>query len=57
MHSWHVRARVIVNKGFAVPNHNYKFFVEGVVPIRFQQDSAGDNHTSIGFAVHTGIGF
>jgi len=47
----------LVNKGFAVPNHNYKFFVEGVVPIRFQQDSAGDNHTSIGFAVHTGIGF
>jgi len=47
----------LVNKGFAVPHHSYKFFVEGVVPIRFQQDANGDNHTSIGFAVHTGIGF
>jgi len=28
-----------------------------VVPIRFQQDSSGENHTSIGLAVHTGIGF
>jgi hypothetical protein len=47
----------LVNRGFAVPGHSYKLFVEGVVPIRFQQTSAGDNHTSIGFAVHTGIGF
>jgi hypothetical protein len=47
----------LVNKGFAVPGHSYKLFVEGVVPIRFQQNSTGDNHTSIGFAVHTGIGF
>jgi len=47
----------LLNKGFAVPHHSYKLFVEGVVPIRFQQSAAGDNHTSIGFAVHTGIGF
>jgi hypothetical protein len=47
----------LLNKGFAVPNHSYKFFIEGVVPIRFQQDANGDNHTAIGFAVHTGIGF
>lgn len=47
----------LVNKGFAVPGHSYKLFVEGVVPIRFQQTPAGDNKTSIGFAVHTGIGF
>ena len=47
----------LLNKGFAIPNHSYKFFIEGVMPIRFQQDSAGDNHTLIGFAVHTGIGF
>lgn len=46
----------LLNKGFAV-GHSYKLFVEGVVPIRFQQNSAGENHTSIGFAVHTGIGF
>ena len=47
----------LVNRGFAVPGHSYKLFVEGVVPIRFQQTPAGDNKTSIGFAVHTGIGF
>jgi hypothetical protein len=47
----------LLNKGFAVRNHSYKLFIEGVVPIRFQQDSAGDSHTAIGFAVHTGIGF
>ena len=47
----------LLNRGFAVPGHSYKLFVEGVVPIRFQQTSAGDNRTSIGFAVHTGIGF
>jgi len=47
----------LVNRGFAVPGHSYKIFVEGVVPIRFQQTPAGDNRTSIGFAVHTGIGF
>jgi hypothetical protein len=47
----------LLNRGFAVPGHGYKIFVEGVVPIRFQQTSTGDNRTSIGFAVHTGIGF
>jgi hypothetical protein len=47
----------LVNRAFAVPNHSYKVFIEGVVPIRFQQTSAGENRTSIGFAVHTGIGF
>jgi hypothetical protein len=48
----------LINRGFAVKGHGYKLFLEGVVPIRFQEDSTtGDNHTSIGFAVHTGIGF
>ena len=47
----------LLNKGFAVRNHSYKFFIEAVVPIRFQQDANGDSHTAIGFAVHTGIGF
>jgi hypothetical protein len=47
----------LLNRGFAVPGHSYKLFVEGVVPIRFQQTSAGENRTSIGFAADTGIGF
>ena len=47
----------LVNRGFALQGHSYKLFVEGVVPIRFQQTTTGDTRTSIGFAVHTGIGF
>jgi hypothetical protein len=33
------------------------WFVEAVVPIRFQDDVAGDTHTAIGFAIHTGVAF
>jgi hypothetical protein len=33
------------------------YFVEAVVPIRFQDDLLGETHTAIGFAVHTGIAF
>jgi hypothetical protein len=47
----------LVNRAFAIPGSSCAWFVEGVVPIRFQQDSSGENHTSIGLAVHTGIGF
>lgn len=47
----------LVNRAFPVRGHAYVLFVEGVVPIRFQQDPAGGNRTSIGLAVHTGIGF
>jgi hypothetical protein len=47
----------LVNRSFAVPGHSYAYFVEGVVPIRFQQDSSLANHTSIGLAVHVGVGF
>jgi hypothetical protein len=47
----------LVNKSFPVPGHPYSLFVEGVVPIRFQEDPAGGNRTSIGFAVHLGVGF
>ena len=47
----------LVNRSFAVPGHSYAYFVEGVVPIRFQQDSSLVNHTSIGLAVHVGVGF
>jgi len=36
---------------------NGPFFVEGVMPIRFQQNAAGANQTSIGLAAHDGIGF
>jgi hypothetical protein len=47
----------LVNKAFPVPGHAYAVFVEGVVPIRFQEDPAGGNRTSIGLAVHLGVGF
>jgi hypothetical protein len=33
------------------------YFVEFVVPIRFQDDSLGNSSTAIGFGVHLGIGF
>ena len=33
------------------------WFVEGVMPVRFQEDPDGGVQTSIGFAVHVGIGF
>ena len=47
----------LVNKAFPVPGRPYAFFVEGVLPIRFQADPAGGNRTSIGLAAHVGIGF
>lgn len=47
----------LVNHAFPVRGHAYSFFLEGVVPIRFQQDSSGGNRTSVGFAVHAGVGF
>jgi hypothetical protein len=46
----------LVNKTLA-HGHGCAWFVEGVVPIRFQSDPAGGNRTAIGLAVHTGIGF
>jgi hypothetical protein len=46
----------LVNKTL-VHSHGCGWFVEGVVPIRFQSDPAGGNRTSIGVAVHTGVGF
>jgi len=45
----------LINKGFPVNGQTY--FVEFVVPIRFQDDSVGDTHSAIGFGVHFGIGF
>ena len=47
----------LLNHAFPVPGHNYAYFVEGVLPIRFQQGPAGDVQTSIGLAVHVGVGF
>jgi hypothetical protein len=45
----------LINYGF--PQGNHAYFVEFVVPIRFQQDLVGDNHTAVTFGVHFGIGF
>ena len=47
----------LVNRAFPVHGHTYAYFLEGVVPIRIQQDPAGGNRTSIGLAVHLGVGF
>jgi hypothetical protein len=35
----------------------HSYFVELVVPIRFQDDDAGDTHGAIGLGVHLGLGF
>jgi len=45
----------LVNRGYPVGPVTY--FVEGVVPIRFKQDTAGVNTTSVGFGLHFGVGF
>jgi len=47
----------LVNHAFPVPGHSYVWFVEGVVPVRFQNDSAKDVHTSVGLGAHLGVGF
>jgi hypothetical protein len=33
------------------------YFVEAVVPIRFQDDEFGEGSTAVGFGVHLGVGF
>jgi hypothetical protein len=45
----------LLNKGFPMGGQTY--FVEFVVPIRFQDDAAGDTHGGVTFGVHLGIGF
>jgi hypothetical protein len=45
----------LLNRGFPVGRVTY--FLEAVVPIRFQQNAAGGDQTSIGFGVHIGVGF
>ncbi len=47
----------LVNKAFPIKGHAISWFVEGVVPVRFQQDPDGGNQTSVGLAVHVGVGF
>ena len=45
----------LLNKGFPMGGHTY--FVEVVVPIRFQDDGLGDTHGAITLGVHVGVGF
>jgi hypothetical protein len=45
----------LLNRGF--PMGRMTYFVEGVVPIRFQEDAAGRGQTSVGLAAHIGVGF
>jgi hypothetical protein len=45
----------LVNRSF--PAGPVAYFIEGVVPIRFQQDAAGKGQTAIGFGVHVGVAF
>ena len=45
----------LLNRSF--PAGPVSYFVEGVVPIRFQQDAKGQGQTAIGFGVHFGVGF
>ena len=47
----------LVNKSFPIGGHASSWFVEGVMPVRFQEDPDGGVQTSIGVAVHAGIGF
>src|ERR1700730_7175717 len=46
----------LLNRSFPVRDHSYAYFVEGVLPIRFQTSASGGNQTSIGLGVHVGIG-
>jgi hypothetical protein len=45
----------LLNKGFQLSGTTY--FIEAVVPIRFQDDASGDTSTAITFGVHVGVGF
>ena len=45
----------LLNRGFPVGRMTY--FVEGVVPVRFQENATGRGQTSVGLAMHLGVGF
>ena len=47
----------LLNRSFPVKDRPYAYFVEGVLPIRFQASASGGNTTSIGLGVHVGLGF
>ncbi len=45
----------LLNRSF--PAGPVSYFVEAVVPIRFQENARGQGQTAIGFGVHFGVGF
>ena len=45
----------LLNRSF--PAGPVSYFVEAVVPIRFQENARGQSQTAIGFGVHFGVGF
>ena len=45
----------LLNRAF--PTGRLTYFVEGVAPIRFQENAAGQKETSIGLGAHIGVGF
>jgi hypothetical protein len=52
----------LVNKSFAVPGHNVRWFVEADLPVRFFRvnnvfPNPPTDATSVGFAVHLGLAF
>ena len=46
----------LLNRGFG-GGEDHSYFIEAVVPIRFQDDEFGDGSTAIGFGIHLGVGF
>jgi len=47
----------LLAREFPVTGHNYKFFIEADVPVRFQKPSIGHNVTAVTFAIHLGTAF
>jgi hypothetical protein len=47
----------IVNHGLLQVGRGASLFAELVLPIRFQEDAAGNSFTSFGVGVHVGVGF
>jgi hypothetical protein len=52
----------LVNKGFPVPGHNFKWFVEGDLPVRFVRvnnafPARPIDSTTVGFVLHLGLAF
>jgi hypothetical protein len=47
----------ILNHGLLKVGKDGTLFGEFVLPVRFQENSAGKSFTSVGFGVHLGVGF